>query len=272
MRVSLMVRMSLGLQLSLQAGMQNDAHLQVKRPCADVECACCMQIWALLFQRLQGSKTAKFSRAFVVFLAFFIAQQGAAQVATSIDTVQAGLFNILMQNIWLPSMTHVVGQHEEKLVSVATTKVGQCCTSCTYFGQPLLLLLVHGRGQSRGPWSMGGCCCCTLIISFLPFCNEIKADLILYEASSRSGSVEGRSCNATTVMPLINFLPLQGMQSVEQCMDVQHLHRARASSAHKTVSALAQPTSHTPRHATCCCRCCASARPCSSSRSCGGRC
>ena len=81
------------------------------------------QIWQLLFTRLQSSKTAKFSRAFIIFLSFFITQQGAEVVAKSVDAVQKGLFLLVMQSIWLPSMASVSGQHEEKLVAVATTKV-----------------------------------------------------------------------------------------------------------------------------------------------------
>ena len=82
-----------------------------------------LQIWSLLFRRLQSSKTTKFSRAFIVFLAFFITQQGAGAVATSVDAVQPGLFGQLLQGIWLPALASVSGRHEEKLVAVATTKV-----------------------------------------------------------------------------------------------------------------------------------------------------
>ncbi|KAK9798958.1 hypothetical protein WJX73_010520 [Symbiochloris irregularis] len=80
-------------------------------------------IWQLLFTRLQSSKTAKFARAFIIFLSFFITQQGAESVAKSVEGVQKGLFLLVMQSIWLPSMATVSGQHEEKLVAVATTKL-----------------------------------------------------------------------------------------------------------------------------------------------------
>lgn len=79
-------------------------------------------VWNLLFARLQSSRTTKFCRSFLVFISTFAVRHGPTKVTESIDGVQAGLMLMILQSVWLPSMTGVGGQHEEKLVAVATTR------------------------------------------------------------------------------------------------------------------------------------------------------
>lgn len=47
------------------------------------------QIFALLFQRLSLSKTAKYVRGFIGFLCFYAAKMGANQLVELIDNIQA---------------------------------------------------------------------------------------------------------------------------------------------------------------------------------------
>lgn len=47
------------------------------------------QIFALMFQRLTLSKTAKYVKSFVVFLCFYAAKVGASQLIELIDNIQA---------------------------------------------------------------------------------------------------------------------------------------------------------------------------------------
>lgn len=56
-------------------------------------------IWGLLFARLQSSRTAKFARSFVLFLALFVCKRGAQLVADSIDGVQPGLTAMIVQTV-----------------------------------------------------------------------------------------------------------------------------------------------------------------------------
>lgn len=56
-------------------------------------------IWGLLFARLQSSRTAKFTRSFVLFLALFVCKRGAQLVADSIDGVQPGLTTMIVQTV-----------------------------------------------------------------------------------------------------------------------------------------------------------------------------
>ena len=50
------------------------------------------QIWSLLCQRLQTSPTPKFTKHFLIFLAFFIDKHGVSVVMNSLDSLQQGLF------------------------------------------------------------------------------------------------------------------------------------------------------------------------------------
>ena len=56
-------------------------------------------IWGLLFARLQSSRTAKFTRALLAFLALFVCKRGAQLVADSIDAVQPGLTVMILQTV-----------------------------------------------------------------------------------------------------------------------------------------------------------------------------
>ncbi|GAX80072.1 hypothetical protein CEUSTIGMA_g7510.t1 [Chlamydomonas eustigma] len=79
-------------------------------------------ICTLLFGRLQSSRTQKFVKGFVSFLAFFLVKHGPQLVATTVDRVQPGIFMMLVQQVWLPNMHLVSGSDEEKVVLVATAK------------------------------------------------------------------------------------------------------------------------------------------------------
>mmetsp|Transcript_33790 Transcript_33790/g.100617 ORF Transcript_33790/g.100617 Transcript_33790/m.100617 type:complete len:935 (-) Transcript_33790:308-3112(-) len=79
-------------------------------------------VFQLLFERLQKSRTQKFVRGLLMFLAYFIVKQGPQLVSASMDKVQPGIFLMLMQQVWVPSMSTIDGSDEEKVVLVASTK------------------------------------------------------------------------------------------------------------------------------------------------------
>lgn len=80
-------------------------------------------VWQLLFTRLQGSKTPKFTRGFVLFLAFAICKIGAQAVSSSMDAVQPKIMLMILQQVWVPNLS-LAGPDpdEEKIVTVAATK------------------------------------------------------------------------------------------------------------------------------------------------------
>ena len=57
------------------------------------------QIWTLLFQRLQSSRTTKFVRCFVSAAALFVCKHGAAPTLDSMDAVQQGLGVMVLQSV-----------------------------------------------------------------------------------------------------------------------------------------------------------------------------
>ena len=56
-----------------------------------------MQVWTILFQRLQAAKTAPFVRGFLVFLSHFVVKRGPAALQASTDTLQPGVFLMILQ-------------------------------------------------------------------------------------------------------------------------------------------------------------------------------
>lgn len=50
-------------------------------------------------RRLQATRTPKFVRGFVSFLAYFMVKHGPATVATTMDRVQPGIFVMLVQQV-----------------------------------------------------------------------------------------------------------------------------------------------------------------------------
>lgn len=80
-------------------------------------------IWTLLFTRMQSSRTNKFVRHFLVFVALFICKHGPSFTQQSVDKVQPGIFFMILQQVWLPNMPAIDGPEEEKVMAVATTKL-----------------------------------------------------------------------------------------------------------------------------------------------------
>ena len=75
-------------------------------------------IWQVLFQRLQTSKTPKFCRGFVVFLSVLVAKRGPEAATTSMATIQPGIHEMILQNIFSIESAKVA-KEEKKLVAVA---------------------------------------------------------------------------------------------------------------------------------------------------------
>ena len=76
-----------------------------------------------MFQRLQAAKTVKFEAGLIGFLSWFICKRSATAVQSSIDTLQPGLFRILIEQVWLPAMGSIKAADQQKLLAVATTQV-----------------------------------------------------------------------------------------------------------------------------------------------------
>ena len=70
-------------------------------------------IWQVLFQRLQSGKTPKFCRGFVVFLSVLVAKRGAEAAVSSMATVQAGIHEMILSNIFAVESQKVAAKEEK---------------------------------------------------------------------------------------------------------------------------------------------------------------
>lgn len=96
-------------------------------PLADVD-QYLATIWNLLFSRLQTSRTQKFVRSFVRFMADFAVRHGPSTLTASMDRVQVGVFAMILLQVWIPHLASGDGSEEDdKVMLVATTK---CLCEC----------------------------------------------------------------------------------------------------------------------------------------------
>ena len=70
-----------------------------------------------------AAKTTKYVAGLLNFVSLFICQKGANAAQSSIDGMQAGLFRMLLEQVWLPAMGSPRSADQQKVLSVATTKV-----------------------------------------------------------------------------------------------------------------------------------------------------
>lgn len=53
-------------------------------------------------------------------------------VQNSIDTIQPGLFRMVVEQVWQPAMGSIKEPHQQKLLAVATTQVlAECKQHCS---------------------------------------------------------------------------------------------------------------------------------------------
>tara|TARA_B110000977_G_scaffold100003_1_gene131240 strand:+ start:15818 stop:18799 length:2982 start_codon:yes stop_codon:yes gene_type:complete len=79
-------------------------------------------IWSVLFQRLQSSKTVKFTKCLVVFICVLCARHGTSTVSDSMAKVQPGIFEMLMKGVVCDAVPTVSGASEEKVIAVAVAR------------------------------------------------------------------------------------------------------------------------------------------------------
>eukprot|EP00210_Caulerpa_lentillifera_P007259 g6945.t1 len=80
-------------------------------------------IWTLIFQRLQGAKTAKYTKAFIRLGAVVILRWGIVQFAEMLNKIQSGIIFMILEQIWVPSMTLVEGTSNRMICSLAGIKI-----------------------------------------------------------------------------------------------------------------------------------------------------
>jgi exportin-2 (importin alpha re-exporter) len=81
------------------------------------------EIFIICMQRLQSHRTVKFIKSYLVFMSLLICLHGGDLVVQCLDGVQPGLFQMILDKLWLPNVLKVFGPLERKLCSVAMTKL-----------------------------------------------------------------------------------------------------------------------------------------------------
>uniref|UniRef100_A0A3B4ZRJ2 Exportin-2 n=1 Tax=Stegastes partitus TaxID=144197 RepID=A0A3B4ZRJ2_9TELE len=105
------------------------------------------QIFILLFQRLQSSKTTKFIKSFLVFINLYCVKYGAIALQEIFDSIQPKMFGMVLEKIVIPEVQKVSGPVEKKICAVGITKVLTECpammdTEYTKLWTPLLQALI----------------------------------------------------------------------------------------------------------------------------------
>jgi len=116
---------------------------------ADALASYLKQVFVILFQRLTSSKTTKYVKALLVFFFVYVTKHGGANLISTCDQIQAGIFGMVCDSLIVKDGTvqKISGLVEKKIAAVGLTNL-LCNTEEVYAGQyvdkfpPLLLALI----------------------------------------------------------------------------------------------------------------------------------
>ena len=80
-------------------------------------------IFTLLFQRLQSSKTTKYVKGLIIFLCLFAGKRSGSLLIQIIDNIQTKLFGMVLEKVIIADVQKVVGQTERKICAIGITKI-----------------------------------------------------------------------------------------------------------------------------------------------------
>jgi exportin-2 (importin alpha re-exporter) len=80
-------------------------------------------IFLLLFQRLQRSKTTKYVKGLIVFLCLYAGKHSATELLQLVDSIQPKLFAMLLEKVIIPEVQKVTGTTERKICAIGITKM-----------------------------------------------------------------------------------------------------------------------------------------------------
>lgn len=87
------------------------------------------QIFVLLFQRLSLSKTTKYIRGLIIFFSFYAGKVGSANLVQMIDEIQAQMFGMVLDRVFIPELNRVSTDIDKKIVAVGIAKILCECPS-----------------------------------------------------------------------------------------------------------------------------------------------
>uniref|UniRef100_A0A6N2MZJ0 Exportin-2 n=1 Tax=Salix viminalis TaxID=40686 RepID=A0A6N2MZJ0_SALVM len=71
-------------------------------------------IWNALFTRLQSKRTVKYIKSLLIFMSLFLVKHGFANLVNSMNSVQAGIFSVILEQFWIPNLKLITGPIEEE--------------------------------------------------------------------------------------------------------------------------------------------------------------
>ena len=80
-------------------------------------------IFVLLFQRLQSSKTTKYAKGLIIFLCLFAGKRSGPLLIKIVDGIQPKLFRMVLEKVLIPDVQKVTGQTERKICAIGITKL-----------------------------------------------------------------------------------------------------------------------------------------------------
>jgi len=80
-------------------------------------------IWNVLFTRLQNQRTVRFIKSLLIFMSLVLVKHGHLVLVDSVNVVQANLFRVILEQVWIPNLQSITGFVEMKLAAVASTKL-----------------------------------------------------------------------------------------------------------------------------------------------------
>jgi len=80
-------------------------------------------VFIILFQRLQSSKTTKYVKGLLVFFSLFAGKYGGSALVETVDSIQPKLFQMVVERLFIPDVQKVSGPLERKICAVGMTKL-----------------------------------------------------------------------------------------------------------------------------------------------------
>ncbi|GMS97107.1 hypothetical protein PENTCL1PPCAC_19282, partial [Pristionchus entomophagus] len=141
-----------------------------------------------MFRRVQGSKTPKFAKAFVVFFFRFCVVRGAQEVATVLESIQQGMFRMIIEK--------VIGPEMEKLADQTTQTEKRICA----IGLAEMMESAIGMlGDLFGPLAEAGVKLCEGAVVHGSHANEEDEQASMY---SEEGEFNAAYCKLQNAAPV----------------------------------------------------------------------
>ncbi|KAK6166863.1 hypothetical protein SNE40_023474 [Patella caerulea] len=81
------------------------------------------QIFILIFQRLQSSKTTKYIKSVLIFFSLYAVKFGAPALVEMIEAIQPKMFSMVVERLYLQDLQKISGSTEKKICAVGVTKI-----------------------------------------------------------------------------------------------------------------------------------------------------